>query len=516
MKYKNLIDSVILLFVSLALGVNSLIAQPRVVASFSSENIAEGFTDKPEESDINYQMDGDHLSDEPIRPYRNNPRYWQYKGEPVLLIGGSWEDNLFNHPEGMEEHLDLLQESGGNYIRNTMSSRNPGNPWAFYKRDDGLYDLDQFNDEYWNRLENLLRAAYERDIIVQIEVWDPWDYFRSEAAIGFGDGNVGWESCPFNPALNINYSSEETGLEEVVDYTLHTPNQHLFFQTPPSLQDIPEVRQYQEAFVEKMLSVSLQYPNVLYAIRNECREAKEWARYWARFIREKAKRNNREVFITDMRRPEDFNSPEQQDLLRDRTHFDFIEISQNNHHTGRDHYERVLDIRQWLEDDPVPTNNIKIYGGTADWTANVDEGIRRFWRNLFAGAASARFHREGPSEEFFGIGLNEKAQAQLKSARMLFCEFDIFSSKPSKNRLSESESEEIYFLSIHGEAYAVYFPGGGSARLQPENSGIEYSVRWLNTETSRFHEPETVTERDGIPLEAPGSGHWIALVQPDL
>jgi len=27
-----------------------------------------------------------------------NPRYWQYKGETVLLIGGSREDNLFNHP----------------------------------------------------------------------------------------------------------------------------------------------------------------------------------------------------------------------------------------------------------------------------------------------------------------------------------------------------------------------------------------------------------------------------------
>ena len=24
-----------------------------------------------------------------MRPYSKNPHYWQYKGEPVLLIGGS-------------------------------------------------------------------------------------------------------------------------------------------------------------------------------------------------------------------------------------------------------------------------------------------------------------------------------------------------------------------------------------------------------------------------------------------
>ena len=30
-----------------------------------------------------------------IQIYKENPRYWQHKGEPILLIGGSIEDNLF-------------------------------------------------------------------------------------------------------------------------------------------------------------------------------------------------------------------------------------------------------------------------------------------------------------------------------------------------------------------------------------------------------------------------------------
>ncbi len=40
-----------------------------------------------------------------IQPYPQNPFYWQYKGKPVLLLGGSVEDNLFQIPD-LEAHLD--------------------------------------------------------------------------------------------------------------------------------------------------------------------------------------------------------------------------------------------------------------------------------------------------------------------------------------------------------------------------------------------------------------------------
>ena len=57
-----------------------------------------------------------------IQPYAANPRYWQYKGQPVLLLGGTIKDCLFQIPD-LEAHLDLLQSVGGNYVRNTMSDR---------------------------------------------------------------------------------------------------------------------------------------------------------------------------------------------------------------------------------------------------------------------------------------------------------------------------------------------------------------------------------------------------------
>jgi len=58
----------------------------------------------------------------PIRPWPANPRYWEYKGQPVRLLGGSKDDNLFQIPD-LKEHLDQIRAAGGNYIRNTMSER---------------------------------------------------------------------------------------------------------------------------------------------------------------------------------------------------------------------------------------------------------------------------------------------------------------------------------------------------------------------------------------------------------
>ena len=81
-----------------------------------------------------------------VKIYALNKRYWQYKQKPVLLIGGSVEDNLFQIPN-LKEHLDLLKSVGGNYVRCTMSCRDDGNVWPFEKVGD-KYDLDKWNYEY--------------------------------------------------------------------------------------------------------------------------------------------------------------------------------------------------------------------------------------------------------------------------------------------------------------------------------------------------------------------------------
>jgi hypothetical protein len=128
-----------------------------------------------------------------IAIYEPNPFYWEIDGVPMLLLGGSVEDNLFQIPDLIEQ-LDQLAACGGNYVRNTMSSRDSGNVWPFGKSGD-CYDLNTWNEEYWRRFSTFLQATAERGIIVQIEVWDRFDFYREP-----------WLENPFNPQLNCNYT----------------------------------------------------------------------------------------------------------------------------------------------------------------------------------------------------------------------------------------------------------------------------------------------------------------------
>jgi hypothetical protein len=86
-------------------------------------------------------------SESQIMPYSENPSYWQYKGQPVLLLGATDNDNIFQNTN-LESHLDSLVAIGGNYIRNTMSDRDEGDERAFFRNADGAYDMNKWNERF--------------------------------------------------------------------------------------------------------------------------------------------------------------------------------------------------------------------------------------------------------------------------------------------------------------------------------------------------------------------------------
>ncbi|MHC4508173.1 MAG: hypothetical protein ACYTAO_04325, partial [Planctomycetota bacterium] len=111
---------------------------------------------------------GQNFKDDGIKPYSENPRYWQYRGKPVFLLGASDDDNLFQWPSpDLERHLDAMKAVGANYVRNTMSDRRDKGfeLYPFKRRSDGKYDLGQWNDAYWKRFDRFLAETAKRDII---------------------------------------------------------------------------------------------------------------------------------------------------------------------------------------------------------------------------------------------------------------------------------------------------------------------------------------------------------------
>ncbi|WP_277482942.1 hypothetical protein [Catalinimonas alkaloidigena] len=445
-------------------------------------------------------------SSEGIQIYQKNPFYWMYDGKPVLLIGGSMEDNLFQI-EDLKAHLELLQSVGGNYVRCTMSARDEHNAKPFTRDAEGLFELDSPNPDYWKRLDDLLRYASKLKIVVQIEVWATYDFYWGEKA---------WADNPFNPKLNSTYTMEASGLPDTIDHPAQSsPNP--FFLSVPALNDNQLLLNYQKRFVNKLMEVSLPYDNVLYCIDNETTVNFEWGKYWSAYLHQLAQQHGKNIYVTEMWDswdPTESNvegaivqAPELNDWYReyfdpalhetakftfslhDTTSYQFLDVSNHNAQKGEVHYLTGLWAREAVarSEKIRPINNVKIYGGDRDklWSGNHQDGRERFWRNVFAGHAAVRFHRQ-PS----GIALTEEAQHQIKSLRMLTDQQEVFTLEPSTDLLSARENNEAYCLANEDKStLIVYFPAKGSVHVNAregtyELTGMDISVsKWRETET---------------------------------
>jgi len=432
-----------------------------------------------------------------IEIYKQNPAYWQYNGKPILLLGGSKDDNLFQIPD-LKEHLDLLKSVGGNYIRNTMSSRKDKGFEAqpFKKLPNGKYDLDLWNEEYWRRFENLLKLTSERDIIVQIEVWATFDYYRDH-----------WEVNPFNPKNNINYTVEQTQLPvQVNSHPTRTENN--FFWSVPAERNQKTVLKYQQSFVDKMLSYSLQFGNVLYCMDNETSVTPEWGKYWSEYIKAKAKEAGVTAHTTEMWDKWDLAHPQHNPTFDHPETYSFIEISQNNHQKGQTHWDNAQKQRARIAKNVRPLNNVKIYGADTGRFGNDRDGMERFWRNIFGGMASARFHRPDS-----GLGLSDKAQANIRSMRLLTDKMDIFTCEPHNDLLSDRHPNEAYCLANPGKQYAVYFPDGGEVTLDISSLKKPAKLQWLDIMQCRWSAAKPVEAKSRLQLRCPSRRYWAVLIQ---
>jgi sulfur relay (sulfurtransferase) DsrC/TusE family protein len=445
-------------------------------------------------------------SQDEIRPYSNNPYYWQYKGEPVMLVGGSKDDNLFQ-VDNLEEHLDLVQQVGGNYIRNTMSSRDEGNARAFKRLPNGKYDLDQWNAEYWEKFEQLIKETDKRDIIVQIEFWDQHDYNGGR-----------WDRNPWNPDQNINYTVSNTQLKgdgHYAEVKASGGEMMDFFQTVPELQNDRKVLRYQKKFVDKVLSCTFRYDHVLYTITNEFfkQHSPKWSWYWAEYIHDKAAEAGVNAQVTEMFQAVDMDNEDHKVTLDHPETFTYVDMSQNSTKMNDRHWNNLQWVRDYLENQNTirPVNHTKTYGGDeVGWTNGDEHGIERFWRNIIGGAASVRFHRPP-----YGIGLNERAQNQIRSARMLLNEINIFNCRPDAEHrlLFRRDPDEAYLTYNPGRTYALYFPEGGSVELDLSEASGNFRIRWLNIEKCKWTKESNLQAEKKVTLDIPEQDkNWAAVI----
>lgn len=426
------------------------------------------------------------------------PQYWTYRGEPVLLLGGSIEDNLFQITN-LEEHLDLLSSVGGNYVRNTMSSRDSGNLWPFYFDEESkLYDLNKWNNSYWDRFKLFLEQTSKRDIVVQIEIWATFDFYRDI-----------WERNPFNPKNNANYDSSRVDLPtSVPTHPIYTDNP--FFWSIPNHRNNMRLLGHQQNYLDKLLSYALQYGNVLYCIDNETSVTASWGRFWSDYIRKKASEYGKVAYVTEMWDPWDLDHISHRETTDHPETYQFVDISQNNHQKGQQHWDNGLkQIQRLTEMDNLrPVNNVKTYGNDEGRHGHGSQnGMESFIRSVFFGSAAVRFHRPNS-----GLGLGKEAQAVIQSIRQLSDRMDFFGSSPNNALLTDREENEAYCRALPGKQYAIYFTNGGGVLLDLSAASGPGQILWLNVMESSWSEPNAVSAEKQVQITPPGTGQYIALI----
>jgi len=460
-----------------------------------------------------------------IRPWPDNPHYLAWGDTPVFLLGPSGYHSWtpVSRPAEMNFHeqlhrLDRIIEEAGSphvlgFVRclpyDPMNHMHDGNvteilqPWLRLR--DGRYDLGQFEPAWENRLRDYLDLALELRIIVSLEIWDDWSVTRGVGGAWDPGPEGAWNAHPFNPVNNINY-----GTEVMPEYT--TECDAPFYSTIPSRLDNSVVLDHQKRYVNLLLSIIKEYPNIIINISNESRANLEWSRFWAEYIRSLVPRS---IMIGEMPSTNRIDGGGECEalfnpmtLIKD-SHYDYVDISQavSGHEFSGDVLRqaiegsrRILGYRLAMAE----SGTIRPLILSKDYTRGPEGGAIVFWSRFVAGAASARFHRLAEDHPESVIVFQHETAGQLGQfiARIPFWRMhpchDVVNILPDGagvNVLADQESHYVIQLigGNHGEKLGIMLPAG------------RWTVEWIDPATGTELIKYEIDVDSGIQeLEIPG------------
>ena len=232
---------------------------------------------------------------EAVRISPENPKYLLFRGKPLALVSASEHyGSVINRPFDYEKYLDdaaahkMTMTRTFLLYREMQSARNPSSPCKpespdyispFVRKGPGkamdgepIYDLDEWNPEYLDRLHKFLDAASKRGIVVELTVFS---------------NSYSPETWALNP-LRAENNLQHVGAIDWEEYT--------------TLKDKDLVRR-QTTYARKIIDETSGYDNVYYEICNEPgggvaghatpTDVDAWQEEMARVMRDEMKRLKR-------------------------------------------------------------------------------------------------------------------------------------------------------------------------------------------------------------------------------
>ena len=420
----------------------------------------------------------------PLRVHPRNPRYFADGSGRVVYLTGShtWtnlqEGGLGKQPFDFNAYLDFLAKHNHNFIR--MWSWQSVGAWIFpsisphpWERTgpgnavDGKpkFDLQKFNQAYFNRLRERVKAAGDRGIYVSVMMFVGGNF----------DVHNEWERHPFHRANNVN------GIDGDIDgdgkgHECVTMNSH------PRIQ---AVRDLEVRYVKKVIDTLNDLDNVLFEIVNEG-GTKDWDWFMVRLIKdyEKTKPKQHPVGLTGhggesndsmLASPADWFSPGSgywPDLKSDPRAVDGKKVS-------------ILD-----------TDHIWGEGGNAQWVwKSFLRGHNPIYMDrIVALTGDPRGEIPGAQEVRTAMGHTRTVAERINLAEMI-----------PHGELASSG----YCLAQPGKEYLFYFPEGGQVKVDLSGMKGSASARWFNPRDGRFGKVFRVDGGGWRELAAPDEKDWV-------
>ena len=450
----------------------------------------------------------------PIRIHPENPRLFEWRGKPTVLVTSAEHYGaVLNLDFDWRTYLDTIHAAGLNLTRtvpgtavvspiarvargleqNTLSAR-PGKylaPWARsitpgYAGGGNKFDLDRWDEAFFVRLRDFVRAASERGIVVEITL----------LYVVYGEGpELGhWAMHPLNAKNNVN------GVGRVTFDRYNT-------------LDEPALVARQEAVVRKITTELNPFDNVIYEICDEPylsgaspAETDAWQnRMLDAFDSARRTLPNRQLIAVN---------PANLYAKVDTVHpaVDWINF----------HYAAPPAAAPMNYDLKKPLGFDETHGNTG---TNARERRAEAWAWLFSGGAL--YNNLDPSfatDDATGSGKikqedgthdGREVRAQLKILLDFMRSLDLARMQPTERLLQiRGGARTAYALASPGRQYAVYFPRGAKSPVPCmfDLPPGKWRVEWVSPATGRTDTGSAIDHPGGaLYLETPPFSPDLAL-----
>lgn len=459
-----------------------------------------------------------HLGAEPIRLHPDNPHYFLYQNQPLIVITSAEHYGaVLNLDFDYTTYLDTLAQDGMNYTRiftgsyyektgafniekNTLApalgraivpwarSDEPGHPDG-----QGKYDLTQWDEAYFNRLRDFVQKAQEKGIIVEVT------FFTSI----YSDDN--WALCPLNPANHSN----NTG--PVTRQTINT-------------LDNGGLLVYQEQMVRNIVRELNEFDNVIYEIQNEP--------YIDLGIKKQVPNPEDEGKTREVQIASDASlawqdaitaSIVEEEKSLPKKHL----IAQNyaNHYCPIDEVDPAVSILNFHYALPIAVldnyhHNRVIAFDESGFAGNADDTYRKqAWNFILSGGglfnnldySFTAAKEDGTDTNNAPGGGSQALRKQLKILQDFMSSFDYIRMAPKAYKVKSPSGIQARALASANQV-ALYLDQASGCEITLDRDNGTYTITWLDPRSGQYREKETIEVQNGsLTLATPEAEQDLAL-----